>query len=87
MAYEIQDLDPVKELSPLRRRLEFSIVFAIVFLVVRFGGWHHGMDPLGATMYPSTLIAVLVAAAFSSVFMLWRIWQSTHTAARETHQN
>lgn len=81
MAYEIKELDPVKELSPLRRRIEFGIVFALTFLFVRFGGWHHGMDPLGYPVYASTLIALLVAAAVSSVFMLWRVWQSTHSAA------
>jgi len=81
MAYEIKDLDPVKELSPLRRRIEFGIIFLVVFLAVRFGGWHHGGDPLNYAVNPSTLTALLIAAAVSSVVMLWRIWQSTHSAA------
>jgi hypothetical protein len=81
MAYEIKELDPVKELSPLRRRIEFAIVFIVVFLLVRFGGWHHGMDPLGYPVYPSYLTALLVAAVVSSVFMLWRTWYVSHSAA------
>jgi hypothetical protein len=31
MAYQIQDLDPVKELSPTRKGIEFGVVFVIVF--------------------------------------------------------
>jgi hypothetical protein len=81
MAYEIKELDPVKELSTTRRWIEFGIVFVITFLLVRFGGWHHGMDPLGYPVYPSYWVALLVAAAVSSVFMLWRIWYSSHSAA------
>jgi len=81
MAYEIKELDPVKEISPTRRRIEFGIIFVIVFLLVRFGGWHHGMDPLGYPVYPSYLTSLLVAAAVSSIVMLWRIWYATHSAA------
>lgn len=91
MAYEIKELDPVKELSPLRRRMEFAVVFIVVFLLVRFGGWHHGMDPLGYPVYPSYLTSLLIAAAVSAIFMLWRIWYTTHSAApterRETPRN
>ncbi|HXB62125.1 MAG TPA: hypothetical protein VNU94_04660 [Acidobacteriaceae bacterium] len=81
MAYEIKDLDPVKELSPARRWIEFCIVFVITFLLVRFGGWHHDMDPLGYPVYPSYWISLLVAAAVSSIFILWRNWYSSHSAA------
>jgi hypothetical protein len=81
MAYEIKDLDPVKKLSPARRWIEFGIVFVITFLLVRFGGWHHGMNPLSYDVNPSYLTALLVAAAVSTVFMLWRNWYSTHSAA------
>ncbi len=81
MAYEIKELDPVKELSPLRRRIEFAIVFLVVFLLVRFGGWHHGMDPLGYPVYPSYLTSLLIAALASSLFMLWRTWYARHSAA------
>ena len=81
MAYEIKELDPVKELSPLRRRMEFGVVFVITFLLVRFGGWHHGMDPLGYPVYPSYLASLLIATAVSFVFMLWRVWYSSHSAA------
>jgi hypothetical protein len=86
MVYQIQDLDPVKELSPLRRRIEFGIVFVVVFLAVRFGGWHHNMEPLGYPVTASTLTALLIATAASSLIMLWRIWYTTHTAKRE-HRN
>jgi hypothetical protein len=81
MAYEIKELDPVKEISPLRRRLEFGILFVIVFLLVRFGGWHKGMDPLGSPIYPSYLTSALIAAVVSSIVMLWRIWYAKHSAA------
>jgi hypothetical protein len=81
MAYEIKELDPIKELSPLRRRIEFAVVFLIVFLLVRFGGWHHGMDPLSYAVNPSTVISLLVAAIISALFMLWRTWHSSHSAA------
>ena len=80
MAYQIQELDSVKELSPLRRYIECGVVFLITFLAVRFGGWHHGMDPLGYPVYPSYLTSLLVAAAVSSIVMLWRIWYATHSA-------
>jgi hypothetical protein len=81
MAYEIKELDPVKKIPMTRRWIEFSIVFVITFLLVRFGGWHHGMDPLGYDVNPSYLTALLIAAAVSSVFMLWRIWYSSYSAA------
>jgi hypothetical protein len=81
MAYQIQDLDPVRELSPLRRRIEFGVVFVCTFLLVRFGGWHHNMDPLGYPVYPSTVTALAVAGIASCVFTLWRIWYATHSAA------
>ncbi len=87
MAYQIQELDSVKELSPMRRRIEFGVVFLITFLAVRFGGWHHGGDRLNYAVYPSTVTALLIAAAVSSVVMLWRTWYTTHSAApavRET---
>jgi choline-glycine betaine transporter len=87
MAYQIQELDPVKELSPTRRRIEFGIVFVLTFLLVRFGGWHHDMDPLSYAFNPPTWVSLLIAAAVSSVFVMWRVWQSTHTAVRETQQN
>jgi hypothetical protein len=87
MAYEIKDLDPVQELSPLRRRIEFGIVFVLTFLLVRFGGWHHGMDPLGYAVYPSTLTALLIAAAASTVFILWRVWYSTRNTTPYESQN
>ena len=81
MAYEIQELDPVKELSPLRRRIECGVVFLLTFLAVRFGGWHHNMDPLGYAVYPSTVTALVIAVVASCLFLLWRTWQSTHSAA------
>jgi hypothetical protein len=81
MAYEIKELDPVKEISPLRRRIEFGIIFVVVFLLVRFGGWHQGMDPLGNPVYPSYLTSLLIALAVSSIVMLWRVWYATHSAA------
>jgi len=81
MAYQIQELDPVKEISPLRRRIECGVVFLLTFLAVRFGGWHHNMDPLGYPVYPSTVTALAIAGIMSCVFMLWRVWLSTHSAA------
>ncbi len=80
MAYEIKELDPVRKLSPQRGWIEFSIVLAIVFLLVRFGGWHHDMDPLGYSVYPSYLVSLLIAAAVSSVFIVWRTWSVSHSA-------
>jgi len=81
MSYEVKDLDPVKKLSSARKRIEFGAVFAVVFLAVRFGGWHHDMNPLDYPVHPPTWIALLIAAAVATVYVLWRSWYSAHSAA------
>jgi hypothetical protein len=80
MAYEIKELDPVKELSPMRRNIEFGIVFLLTFCFVRFGGWHHGMDPLGYAVNSSSLTALIAAAIVSTIFIVWRVWYAGHSA-------
>ncbi|HEY0306680.1 MAG TPA: hypothetical protein VGB94_00820 [Acidobacteriaceae bacterium] len=81
MSYEVKDLDPVKELSPTRKRIEFGVAFAIMFLIVRFGGWHHDMDPLGYPVHPPTWVALAIAAAAGTVYLLWRVWYAAYSAA------
>lgn len=80
MAYQVQDLDPVKKLSPKRKRIEFGVVFAIIFLAARFGGWHHDMDPLGYTVHPPTWVALVIAAVCSTLYVVWRSWYAAHSA-------
>ena len=79
----------VKHVSAERRWIEFGIVFTLTFLAVRFGGWHHGMDPLGYTENPPSWVALLIAAGVSVFYIMWRVWYSTHTAvsARKTHSD
>jgi len=88
MAYQIQELDPVRELSQKRKGIEFCIVFAVVFLAVRFGGWHHDMDPLGDLVHPSTWLALGIAALASTLFVLWHTWYVAHSSVpRPEHDN
>jgi len=87
MSYRIRELDPVTEISPRRQGVEFSIAFVVVFLIVRFGGWHHHMDPLGYEVRPPTWLAILIGIGAGLVFVVWRAWYAQHTAhSRHDHE-
>jgi len=84
MGYFMQEDAAAKGPTAQRIGLEFSAVLAVVFLGVRFGGWHHGMDPLGYTVHAPTWMALLIAAVVGGAFAGCRMWFATDDAERDT---
>jgi hypothetical protein len=78
--YQIRELDPVERLSPQRCSIEFCVIFAIVFTVVRYGGWHQHMDPLSESVYSPSWLALVIAAVLSVAYICWRVWLASYSA-------
>ena len=78
--YQIRELDPVERLSPLRCAVEFVAVFAILFTVVRYGGWHQHWDPLSDSVYSPTWLALVIAGVLSMAYICWRVWLASYSA-------
>ena len=59
--------------SPVRYAIEGGVVFAVLFLAVRFGGWHAHLNPQEEVHFVGTWKALIVAVGVTAVLMLMRV--------------
>jgi hypothetical protein len=52
-----------------------AIVFAVVYAVVRFGGWHQQGNPLNDPTFASSETALICAFVCTGVFAGWQYWK------------